>query len=250
MDVKNFSLPYKQMGVVATLELSSDEAEGNGVAWQRFLPTGPVALLPLTDKLSSLVWSTSIEHAKELLSMEPEEFVDALNHAYVKTYKSNTLVDSVMKSVESVCNFNRNKIQQLPPKVLKLQDGSRAAFPLGFGHSSSYVSGGAALIGDAAHRVHPLAGQGANLGFGDVVALTDALAEAVYNGSRIDDIQYLLKYEQQSLKANVPIMIGVHALQNLYCTDFPPFVLARSLGLKVTNNVAPLKQFLMNKAMA
>lgn len=238
------------MGVVATLELNAEEAAGNTVAWQRFLPSGPVALLPLTDKLSSLVWSTSVEHAKELLRMEPAAFIDALNEAYIKTYKSNTLVAGVMKTFEGVLSLNKNKIQQLPPRVVKLQDGSRAAFPLGFGHASSYVCGGAALIGDAAHRVHPLAGQGVNLGFGDVLTLTDVLAEAVYNGSSLDDLQYLLKYEQQSLKANVPILVGVHALQNLYCTDFPPFVLARSLGLKITNLSPPLKQFFMNKAMS
>lgn len=250
MDVNNFSLSYKQMGVVATLELNAEEAAGNTVAWQRFLPTGPVALLPLTDTLSSLVWSTNVEHAKELLRMEPEAFVDALNAAYLKNYKSNTIVDNVMKTVESVFALKKNKIQQLPPKVLKLQEGSRAAFPLGFGHASSYVSGGAALIGDAAHRVHPLAGQGVNLGFGDVLALTDVLAEAVYNGSSLDNIQYLLKYEQERLKANVPIMVGVHALQQLYCNDFPPIVLARSLGLKITNMMPPLKKFLMEKAIS
>lgn len=238
------------MGVVATLEIDADEAAGNNVAWQRFLPSGPVALLPLTDKLSSLVWSTSIEHAKELLRMEPEAFVDSLNEAYVKSYKSNQLVENVIKTVEGVLALSKNKFQQLPPKVLKLQDGSRAAFPLGFGHASSYVCGGAALIGDAAHRVHPLAGQGVNLGFGDVLTLTDVLADAVYNGSSLDNIHYLLKYEQKCLKANVPILVGVHALQNLYCTDFPPFVFARSLGLKITNLTPPLKQFFMNKAMS
>lgn len=238
------------MGVVATLELNAEEASGNCVAWQRFLPSGPVALLPLTDTLSSLVWSTSVDHAKELLRMEPDSFIEALNEAYLKSYKSNTIVDTFVKTVEGVLALSKNKIQQLPPKVVNLQEGSRAAFPLGFGHASSYVSGGVALIGDAAHRVHPLAGQGVNLGFGDVVALTEVLAEAVYNGSSLDNLQYLLKYEQQSLKANVPILVGVHALQRLYCTDFPPIVLARTLGLKLTNNASPLKQFFMNKALA
>lgn len=250
MDVTNYTLPYKQMGVVATLELNPEETEGNKVAWQRFLPSGPVALLPLSDSLSSLVWSTGVEHAKELLRMTPEEFVDALNDAYLKSFKPNSFVENIMKAVDGVFSTPKDRIQQLPPRVLKVQDGSRAAFPLGFGHASSYVAGGVALIGDAAHRVHPLAGQGANLGFGDVVALTEVLAESVYNGSSLADIQYLLTYEQKSLKANVPIMIGVHALQNLYCTEFPPFVLARSLGLKFTNNVEPVKQFFMRKAMA
>lgn len=238
------------MGVVATLELNTVEASGNNVAWQRFLPSGPIAMLPLTDTLSSLVWSTNIEHAKELLRMDPETFISELNDAYLREYKSNTIVNNFVKTVEGVLALSKNKIRQLPPKVVNLQEGSRAAFPLGFGHASSYVSGGVALIGDAAHRVHPLAGQGVNLGFSDVVILTEVLAEALYNGSSLDNLQYLLKYEQQSLRANVPILVGVHALQRLYCTDFPPIVLARTLGLKITNNVSPLKQFFMNKAIA
>lgn len=250
MDVNNFSLSYKQMGIVATLEISPEEAAGNTVAWQRFLPAGPIALLPLTDTLSSLVWSTSVEHAKELLRMEPEKFINALNEAYSKSYSSNSVVDSLMKTVEAVLALKKNKIQQFPPRVLKLQEGSRAAFPLGFGHASSYVCGGAALIGDAAHRVHPLAGQGVNLGFGDVLTLTDVLAEALYNGSHLNNLQYLMKYEQECLKANVPKLLGIHAIQNLACTAFPPFVLARGLCLKMANLIPPVKQFVMNKAMS
>lgn len=238
------------MGVVATLELDPEQAAGNTVAWQRFLPTGPVALLPLTDNLSSLVWTTNVEHAKELVKMDPDDFVNSLNEAFIKDYQSNTIVNNTIKLIEGVLPFKKNQMQQLPPQVLKVQEKSRAAFPLGFGHASSYVCGGAALIGDAAHRVHPLAGQGVNLGFGDVIKLTDVLAQAIYNGSDLGNLQYLLKYEQERLKANVPIMVGVHALQRLYCNEFPPFVLARTLGLKFTNLVPPLKKFFMEKAIA
>lgn len=84
MDVTNFSLSYRQMGIVANLELNEEEAAGNTVAWQRFLPSGPIALLPLTDNLSSLVWTTDYNHAKQLLRMSAGEFVDALNHALVR----------------------------------------------------------------------------------------------------------------------------------------------------------------------
>lgn len=239
------------MGVVGTLELNPEHTgENNSVAWQRFLPSGPVALLPLSDHLSSLVWTTNLTHAKELLKMTPEEFVDALNDAFTKTLPSNSAVNSLMKVIDGVLPFDKNKMQQFPPEVLKVQENSRGAFPLGLGHASSYVCKGAAVIGDAAHRVHPLAGQGVNLGFGDVLKLTEVLAESQYNGSDINDLQYLLKYEQERLKANVPIMAGVHAIQNLYCNDFPPLVLARSLGLKFTSLVPPVKKFFMDKALA
>lgn len=250
MDVNNFSIMYNQMGVVATLELDTSEYPGNTIAWQKFLSTGPVALLPLTDNISSLVWTTTYDHAKELLKMDSNEFVDALNEAFSKDYRNNSLVNNVMKFVDTVSPIKSSQVVPTPPKVLNVQDGSRAQFPLGFGHSSSYASKGCVLIGDAAHRVHPMAGLGVNLGYGDVLKLTEILAEAIYNGSSLNDIQYLLKYEQESLKSNLPIMLGVHALQRIYCNDFTPLVLARSLGVKFTNSVPEIKRFFMEKAMA
>lgn len=249
MCVDNFSLNYKQFGVVATLDLNADEAEGNTVAWQRFLPSGPVALLPLSDSQCSLVWSTSIEHAKELLKMTPDDFVLALNESFIKQYPSNQFVTNILNTVDNLL-ANRSKIQQLPPIITKVQENSRAAFPLGFGHASSYICNGAVLIGDAAHRIHPLAGQGVNLGFGDVVKLTEVLSSAIYSGSELGNLNYLLEYERERLKANIPIMLGVHTIQQLYCNNFAPFVLMRSLGTKITNSARPIKNFLMEKAMS
>lgn len=107
-----------------------------------------------------------------------------------------------------------------------------------------------ALIGDAAHRIHPLAGQGVNLGYGDVSCLVAQLAAAVYNGADVNSMEYLLKYERERLQHNVPIMMGVHGLQRLYSLDFPPIVLARSLGLKMTNALPFLKNAFMNRAIA
>lgn len=94
---------------------------------------------------------------------------------------------------------------------------------------------------DAAHRIHPLAGMGLNLGFGDVKCLTEILAKAAYHGSLLNDLTHLCEYEQQRLKINVPIMLGVHGLQKLYNTDLSPIVLARSVGLQITQQMSPLK---------
>lgn len=82
---------------------------------------------------------------------------------------------------------------------------------------------------------------GLNLGFGDVKALTDILAKATYNGSRLDDLHYLCAYETAQLRKNVPLMLGIHGLQLLYSTDVGPIVLARSIGLQITQTVTPLK---------
>jgi ubiquinone biosynthesis monooxygenase Coq6 len=246
MDVQNYSLSYNQMGVVATLELDDEQTSGNKIAFQRFLPDGPVALLPLSDNLSSLVWTTNVSRAKELLKLEDDEFVQALNEALSK--KHSMYGKSFLDNIQSIFNI-RQSAKINPPQIKKVFKHSRAAFPLGFGHTASYVKQGVVLIGDAAHRIHPLAGQGVNLGFGDVLKLTEVLSEAIYNGSNIEDIQYLLKYEREQLRINLPIMLGVHALQKLYCNDFPPFVIARNIGLQLTDSNLALKNILMKKAM-
>lgn len=98
-----------------------------------------------------------------------------------------------------------------------------------------------AFFRDAAHRIHPLAGMGLNLGFGDVKCLTEILAKASYSGARLGDLNYLRDYEQQRLKHNVAIMLAVHGLQQLYNTDLGPIVLARSIGLQITQQMSPLK---------
>lgn len=175
------SFDYKQMGVVATLKLQNDDENKNSTAWQKFLPTGPIALLPLTDDTSSLVWSTSKSHAKSLLSMDPQSFTDALNTSLWSDGSSSmprwlhdlqqTCTDVLRDAGRMVSSLSTSgSYKLLPPPVVGVD--SRAAFPLGLGHAINYTSSRVALLGDAAHRVHPLAGQGVNLGFGDVGAIT------------------------------------------------------------------------------
>lgn len=82
MDVNHFALNYDQMGLIATVELG--ECEDNFVAWQRFLPSGVIALLPLSDKLSSIVWSTDTKHFKQLMQLNDADFIDAVNNAFVR----------------------------------------------------------------------------------------------------------------------------------------------------------------------
>nr|XP_032521539.1 ubiquinone biosynthesis monooxygenase COQ6, mitochondrial [Danaus plexippus plexippus] len=201
MGVQYLSWNYDQMGVVATVRLA--ESTDNTTAWQRFLPTGPVALLPLNSDYSSLVWSTTHENAKQLLNMPEENFIDSLNDALV-TNKLNFSL-SAMQYLCSVCR-------------------------------------------DAAHRVHPLAGQGVNLGFGDVKDLTDFLSDALYGGLDVSHNDWLEKYESARQRHNVPMQLAVDALYRLYGADLPPVVLARSVGLQLTNAIHPLKKILMSQA--
>ncbi|OXU21307.1 hypothetical protein TSAR_001509 [Trichomalopsis sarcophagae] len=249
MGVRYVDWDYDQIGIVATVKLS--EPTENIVAWQRFLPTGPVALLPLTDSLSSLVWSMTTAEAKKLLQIPEEEFVDNLNDALWKVYPKDGIVEGGMKALQQLLEtlqLQTGVSRQLQPSVSSIVEGSRAAFPLGFGHAVRYVQPSVALVGDAAHRVHPLAGQGVNLGFGDISALVQVLAEAVNNGALIGDVTYLNKYESIRQWHNIPTMLAIDALHRLYKGTAPPVVLARSLGLQLTNAIKPLKNFLMQHA--
>uniref|UniRef100_A0A1B0ANX9 Ubiquinone biosynthesis monooxygenase COQ6, mitochondrial n=1 Tax=Glossina palpalis gambiensis TaxID=67801 RepID=A0A1B0ANX9_9MUSC len=247
MNVDVFSIDYKRMGLVATLEVS--EAGDNSVAWQRFIPTGPVALLPLSEKYMSLVWSTTMEHAKFLKDAPHDEFITKLNEAFCKEYQKNDFIVKAINGLNSLMGRSGGNMRQYPPRVHSVLEGSRATFPLGFLHASSYVCSGAALVGDAAHRLHPLAGQGVNLGFSDICLLVETLAEAAYSGAKLGDKHYLMKYEQKGLAKNVPILIGVHGLHTLYSTTLSPVVLLRSLGLQLTHNIPQIKNIFMKRAM-
>ncbi|CAL8125297.1 unnamed protein product [Orchesella dallaii] len=239
---------YDRNAVVATLKLC--DTPENYIAWQRFLPSGgPIALLPLAPNYSSLVWSTTPNHAKELLDMEPYDFVEAVNSAFWKEYERSELVKKSCELLNAL-KLNNKGPRVLPPSIIEVVDKSRASFPLGFGHSAYYASRRAVLIGDAAHRVHPLAGQGLNLGLGDIEVLVQVLSETVGIGGDIGAFDTLREYESQRQRHNIAIQSGIDALHRLYSIDFPPIVALRSIGLSVVNSSELMKKFFMSHAAA
>ncbi|XP_058511617.1 ubiquinone biosynthesis monooxygenase COQ6, mitochondrial isoform X2 [Ochotona princeps] len=234
--IRNVSWNYDQSAVVATLHLS--EATENNVAWQRFLPSGPIALLPLSDTLSSLVWSTSHDHAAELVHMDEEEFVDAVNSAFWSDANHTDLIDSagaLMQHALVLLRPARVSARQLPPSVARVDAKSRVLFPLGWGHAAE----------DAAHRVHPLAGQGVNMGFGDVSSLVQHLSSAAFNGKDLGSMSHLTGYETERQRHNTSLLAATDLLKRLYSTQATPLVLLRTWGLQATNAVAPLKEQIM-----
>nr|XP_046268623.1 ubiquinone biosynthesis monooxygenase COQ6, mitochondrial isoform X2 [Scatophagus argus] len=240
---------YDQSAVVAVLHLS--EPTENNVAWQRFLPTGPIAMLPLSDTESSLVWSTSHRLAEELLELDEESFVDAVNSAFWSNENQSELIEtagSLFRGALSVIMPSAGSPRQLPPSVAGIGPKTRVMFPLGMGHASEYIRHRVALIGDAAHRVHPLAGQGANLGFGDVACLTQLLSQAAFNGKDLGAIQHLLEYETERQRHNLPMMAAIDLMKRLYSTNAAPVVFLRSFGLQATNMLPALKEQIMTFA--
>uniref|UniRef100_A0A8C2K664 Ubiquinone biosynthesis monooxygenase COQ6, mitochondrial n=1 Tax=Cyprinus carpio TaxID=7962 RepID=A0A8C2K664_CYPCA len=217
---------YNQSAVVAVLHLSE-----------------------LSDTESSLVWSTSHQHAEELLQLDEESFVDAINSAFWSNENHSELVEtasSLFRTALSVLMPDSGSARQLPPSVASIGPKSRVVFPLGMGHATEYIRHRVAIIGDAAHRVHPLAGQGANLGFGDVAYLTKVLSQAAFNGKDLGkSMQHLLEFETERQRHNLPMMAAVDLMKRLYSTNAAPLVLLRTFGLQATNALPPFKEQIM-----
>ncbi|MPC35587.1 Ubiquinone biosynthesis monooxygenase COQ6, mitochondrial [Portunus trituberculatus] len=152
----------------------------------------------LSDDHSSLVWSTTREQATHLLQLSDEDFTEALNRAIWDDSEVDSRVKSIhtawLKVLETMVPGESAETRQLPPSIARVLPGTRGGFPLGLGHAVHYITPRVALIGvlikviddrDAAHRVHPLAGQGVNLGFGDVATLTHCLENSVLLGAEL-----------------------------------------------------------------
>ncbi|RXG67142.1 Ubiquinone biosynthesis monooxygenase COQ6, mitochondrial, partial [Armadillidium vulgare] len=169
----------------------------------------------LSSTRSSLVWSTTKQNASALMSLKDDDFVDALNNSVWRD-------EGTQQVIKNLHEQWQNLLRTIVP------------------------SSGSSL--DAAHRVHPLAGQGVNLGFGDVACLLETLEKAVLLGTDIGNLEVLQKYETLRQRHNVPSMVAIDALYRLYSTDFSPIVLLRSLGLSAVDAFAPVKKKIINHA--
>jgi 2-octaprenylphenol hydroxylase len=200
---------YDQEGVVCTVKAE----QGNAcTAWQRFMPTGPLALLPMNEEYFSIVWSTSPEQAQSLVNAPAESFNQELTQAS-----------------EAVCG----KLSVV---------GDRAAFPLRKLKAERYVLDGVALIGDAAHVIHPLAGQGVNLGFLDAAMLMDVLTEARAHRESIGAMGVLRRYERARKGHNLAVQSAMDGFKHLFSNNNPALSLIRNLGLGVAHHVSPLRR--------
>jgi 2-octaprenylphenol hydroxylase len=210
------SKAYDQRAIVANVEVGHWHRE---TAWQRFLPTGPLAFLPLADGRCSIVWSAEEQRANKLLALDDAAFSTELEEA----------------------------IEQRLGSILSI--GPRASFPLRLQHAKEYVRPRAVLIGDAAHTVHPLAGQGVNLGFLDVAALADALDHARTKGRDIGSLHILRRYERARRGDNAAMLTAMDMFKHTFSNRNPALAATRSLGLFAADHIGPIKRAFMEQAM-
>ncbi|KJA28103.1 hypothetical protein HYPSUDRAFT_156490 [Hypholoma sublateritium FD-334 SS-4] len=291
--IPSFGWAYDAQAIVATMNHHPRGAyeSPNTTAYQRFLPTGPIAFLPLSPTTSSLVWSTKPFLAAALLACHSDVLVNMVNAAFrlpdvsmkylhqliLDRHSSGSSVtpeeiqeeinwreqahgiDPHSAYISAVVKTDRVGIppadsEAVPPLVTDIQAKSAASFPLRFSHAESYIGEGpgarTALVGDAAHTVHPLAGQGLNLGLYDVECLARCIKDSLLTGGDIGSYTALLPYTQERYLANHTLMSAFDKLHKIYSTDSQPIVWARSVGVEVLNELDSVKAAIMMTAGA
>jgi ubiquinone biosynthesis monooxygenase Coq6 len=244
---------YERHGVVATLELDGAGCGDNAkTAYQRFLPTGPIALLPLPGNFATLVWSTTPALAAHLKTLGAKEFTAMVNAAfrlspvdlaYLHTQESGQLDEVKWRLRHTTFDHIR-----VPEQAIGLQEGSVACFPLKLRHADTYIGERVALVGDAAHTIHPLAGQGLNQGQGDVESLAKTIEYSISHGRDIGVHMSLESYNSDRYVVNNMLLGVVDKLHKLYSFESGPLIPLRSIGLRAVNALGPVKQFFMEQA--
>lgn len=200
---------YGQSALVTHVRPERDHGE---CAWQRFLPAGPLALLPLSDGRVSIVWSTTPEQAQEAETADDRKLGAMLTEAS----------DRVLGELSV--------------------EGNRGTFPLKAQYAVRYVRPGMALIGDAAHSIHPLAGQGANLGIADASVLAGIVHAAIESGEHPGDVPVLRRYERARKGANATMLYFVDGLNRLFASPSAPVRSLRAAGMRAFNLSGPLRR--------
>lgn len=246
---------YDSFGLVGVLKLDLVDIY-NQVSLQRFMSTGPLAILPLPEDNATFVWSCKAPLANILRNVTDEQiFVALLNGALRLEETDLQFAYSKLKqdpNDTSVIEDLKWRLEMFEPSddlelpvITGVQANSRAQFPLKMSHADKYVDSRVALIGDAAHTIHPLAGQGLNMGQADVASLINAIETGVDRGLDIGSTLVLEPYYSESYPYNHALLGVCDKLHKLFSNDFSPVVWIRSFGLRFVNSLGPLKDQLV-----
>jgi 3-demethoxyubiquinol 3-hydroxylase len=210
------SWDYQQHALVIYIETEYGQQD---ITWQRFAPTGPQAFLPLTGNYGSIVWYNSPDEVSRLKTLPHEELKQELVNAFPEALGK---VNSVLAT---------------------------ASFPLKRQHAQAYVKPGVVLVGDAAHMINPLAGQGVNIGLLDAAALGEVLIEAVKKGQDFCEIDVLKRYEKMRRNENLKMMTVMDVFYQVFSNNNLPVKILRNLGLGLAERILPAKNKVMRMAM-
>lgn len=213
--IKRTGWGYGQTAIVCAVE---HEQPHEGIAHQFFMPTGPLAILPLTGNRSSIVWSETDARAAEVMAMDDADFLTALRPAFGSFLGEISLT------------------------------GKRFSYPLGLTLANRFIADRLALIGDAAHGVHPIAGQGLNAGLRDVAALVDVLSDAKARGEDIASPAVLARYEQWRRFDTATLAAATDTFNRLFSNDNPFFRLVRDAGMGLINSAPALRRSFIREA--
>ncbi len=213
--IRTVTWDYGQSGIVTTV---AHERPHEGVAEEHFLPSGPFAILPLINNRSSLVWTERSAEAERLVASDDLVFEEELQRRF------------------------GHKLGEL--RVV----GGRRAFPLGLTLARAFVAPRLALAGDAAHGIHPISGQGLNLGFKDVAALAETVVEADRLGLDIGALNVLERYQSWRRFDTFRMGVTTDVLNRLFSNDITPIRIARDFGLGIVDRMPQLKNFFIDQA--
>ncbi|HWD49661.1 MAG TPA: FAD-dependent monooxygenase [Rhizomicrobium sp.] len=218
---------YPQWGIVATVE---HEKPHNGVAYEHFLPSGPFAILPMTPASSSEAVGDKKSNRSSLVWTERDDIAPAM-----------------MKLSEDA--FNEEIARRFGSHLGATKAaGPRWSYPLKFHLARGFVKPRFALAGDSAHGIHPIAGQGLNLGLKDAAALAETVLDAARLGIDIGSLDVLKRYERWRRFDSLSLSVATDALNRLFSNDIGPLRIARDLGLGIVDSIPPLRQFFMRHA--
>ncbi len=199
------------------------ERAHQATAWQRFTDDGPLAFLPLArqgdEHWCSIVWSTVPAEAERLMALDDEAFRHELGKAF---------------------EWRLGQVTAVDPRI---------CIPLRQRHAKRYVESGLALIGDAAHSIHPLAGQGVNLGFLDAAVLAEVLLHALQRGEQPNDVRVLSRYERRRMPHNLAMMAAMEGFERLFQADPLPLRLLRNSGLNWVDELPDAKALFVRRAL-
>lgn len=213
--IANHGWNYNQSGIVTTV---AHERDHHGRAEEHFLPAGPFAILPLTGKRSSIVWTEATEEADRIVALPDADFHDELEKRF---------------------GLHLGEIEVIAP---------RKAYPLGLFVARSFIADRIALIGDAAHVIHPIAGQGLNMGLRDVAALAEAVIDGARLGIDVGAVSVLERYQRWRRFDTMAMGVATDGLNRLFSNNSDALRLVRDMGLGVVDRLPNLKSFFIREA--